>query len=265
MENETQDNIVRDGGGEPVVPTGVEKPMTENPKDTLPRPAPESAMPLKEETPQSPEVTQETTSQEAVESTTTYDELVAKKGFKSKEDLAKAYVEKESQSSRVEATLAQAIEARTEPTPESEETPDIESVESNEDALKIVDSMIDKKLKAQSDAQDYQLYLLRNPNDQQFASEAIKVVRENPGVRWDVAFKAAKADSLAGQVDNAREEGKQEAFGLNQEKESAQTIHSSQRSDSGQLDAKGLIAGIKSGEVPLTEAKKRINELASNL
>ena len=104
------------------------------------------------------------------------------------------------------------------------------------------------------------MHLMANPGDRQYATEAINIVRENPGVKWSVAFKAAKADSLPQATQAAQEEGKQQAYESIQNKQDATSFHQSQRG--GDVEVKDIIAGIKTGRVPLSEAKKIINSIS---
>lgn len=244
---ENSDNIVRDGGGQPVVPFGTDKVIPT--ADTLPRPAPQPTMPAT-----NPQIIEETVQRKATEGMTTYEELAATHGFKSPEDLAKSYKELRSQNSRVEATLSEAIKARQETPIES--VPNIDTVDNTDDALRIVDSRIKKQVDAIRDAFEYKLHLIENPGDKEFASDAIKYVRENPTLKWDVAFKAAKADSL---VQTEREKGKQEAYQSIDKKADIQSLHQSNRAT--EVSTKDIIEGIKTGRIPLSEARKFINSL----
>ena len=246
-----EDNIVRDAEGKVVVPMGTQKTMSEKPKDTLPHPAPQNQMPP------SPEVKQEPTKSNAIESMTTFDELSAKKGFKDPEDLAKAYKNLESQNSRVEAMLAEAIrDQQSGIKPESAE-PVIPEDSETQDALKIVDSRISKKVDDLANKLEFKLHLIEHPEDRPFTEDALKYVKDNPGIKWSLAFKAAKADNIA---TLAREEGRQESRQLSETKENAQSVHSSQRTAEN-LPIKDIIEGIKTGKIPLSEAKKFINSI----
>ena len=264
--------MVRDANGNPIVPQGTQQPLNAVPKDTMPRSVIAPQIPT-----QAPEMIRETSPQRAVEGTTTYEELAAKKGFRSADELAKAYANLESQNSRVEATLSDAIRARQEgltnqsrgldfgTTPQSGKTDEEEmqraqSSESTEDALKIVNSIVDRKLNTMRDSFDYQLHLMANPTDKLYAQQAIQYVKENPGIHWDVAFKAAKADAIAS---TAREQGRQEAYQNIEQKQGAQAVHGGVNyQEQQQVTTQALIQGIRSGQIPLAEAKRIINATA---
>ncbi|KKM91834.1 hypothetical protein LCGC14_1224490, partial [marine sediment metagenome] len=75
------------------------------------------------------------------------------------------------------------------------------------------------------DKNDYQMHLMQNPDDKQLVPQAIQYVRDNPGIKWEVAFKAAKADSIGTSVDAAKEEGRQEAYQSKENKGTVQSVH----------------------------------------
>ena len=197
------DNIIKNPAGQVVVPQGTQKPGSAMPQDKTPHPVP-VPMPAQ----QVPEMIRETVSQKAVHDTITFDELAVKKGFKTPDELAKAYANLESQNKRVEVTLADAIKARQEADIFNTPLPKADDINTSEDAVKIVNSMIRKETKALEDKFEFQYYLLAHPEDATNAPKALEYVKDNPGIKWEVAFKAARADSLA---PIEREKGKQEA------------------------------------------------------
>lgn len=241
--------FVLDSNGNPIVPSGVGVPGSTFPKDTLPRPTPKFQMPTNETSVQETE----TTNQRAVENTTTYDELVSKKGFKSVEDLAIAYKNLESQNKRVEVSLADAMKARQIEPESEEELSSIGEAETSEDALRIVQNLINKRVAQVEDKWEYKEYLQENPNDRQFAAEAIEIVKDNPGIKWSIAFKAARAETGVRPP---------EVASIDDTKVRAQTIPSSQRGQESSIQ--DIIQGIKTGQIPLSEAKKFINSLQLN-
>jgi hypothetical protein len=247
------DNIVKDSAGQVVVPTGTQKPLGAIPKDTLPHPVPVQ-MPAQ----QGPAVTQETVQSKAVSDTITFDELAVKKGFKTPDELAKAYANLETQNKRVEVTLADAIKARQEADPFAEPLPKADEVNTSEDAVKIVNSMISRQTKSLEDKMEFQFHLLAHPEDKEIASQALSYVKENPGIKWEVAFKAARADTLAS---TEREKGRQEAYQSIQNKAGAMGVNASQRAP--EVGVSDIIKGIRQGQIPLSEARKIINNLSS--
>ena len=256
--------VVKGPDGTPVVPPTTDKPLNQTPKDTLPRPAPSQPMPEKE-----PEQTQVTVESKAVEGAITFEQLAAKKGFKSADDLAKSYVNLESQNKRVEVTLADAIQARldtkTEVLKKEDIIEDLDNVD-NKDAVKIINRMIDKKVSMTQDILDYQLHLIQNPKDKEIAAEAIKVVKENPGIKWKTAFAAAKSTFTGQTVEQAREDGKNEAYSNIEKKQDAQNIQGNQqRQITGDVSIKDVIEGVKTGKIRLSEARNIINSLNNDV
>lgn len=256
-DQKSADNIVRTGDGQVVVPMGTQPAGSGIPKDTLPRPTPRVGMP---DTTQ-PAVQQETVPQRAVESTTTFDELAVKKGFRSPEDLAKAYKELEQRTSRSEAVLSEVIRSRMEGSFEQpQSTPKVEEVNSPEDALRIVDQRVQKQVKPLQDRLEYEIYLVTHPDEKQFSSEALRIAKDNPGVSWEIAFKAAKADSLAS---TERERGKQEAYQSIQNKQDAQLPSGAGGgSRMPEPTIREIQEGIAAGKIPLSEARRFINSLS---
>ncbi|HDY68428.1 MAG TPA: hypothetical protein ENH85_11630 [Candidatus Scalindua sp.] len=259
--------ILKDSEGTPIVPAGTEKPLEQAPKDTLPRPAPQPDVPVPQTPPveelgtEPPKATPQVIPSGTTEKTITFDKLAEKKGFRSPDDLATAYANLESQNKRVEVTLADAIEARQETEPKPDES--IDSVDDDTDALKIVDSRIKREVRSLGDTMDYKLHLIQTPDDQQYAAEAIKIVRENPGIKWATAFEAARSRYTESQVQQARDEAKNEAYSSIENKQNAQVIPGGQqRTDTTQTSTKEFIEGVKSGKIPLPEARKLINELS---
>lgn len=148
---------------------------------------------------------------------TTFDELAVKKGFSSPDDLARAYANLESQNKRVEMSLAELIKFR-EPQPEAlaDDALSSEVASQDEDAVKVVEKVVKRITRPLEDRLHLQELFYKNPDAAQYASEMGKLVKENPGISWDVAYKAAKFDALGNQ---SRLEGKQEAYQAIRQKE----------------------------------------------
>ncbi|MCK4522397.1 MAG: hypothetical protein KAU20_07530 [Nanoarchaeota archaeon] len=263
-------NVVATPTGAPVVPTGVEPAMNQAPKDTLPRPAPLQPMPVQQVPEQPVQATPQPNA--PVESVITFDELAAKKGFNSPDDLAKSYVNLESQNKRVEVTLADAINARITPPVEQIPTQPVQPVPAENAgadenaALEIVDSRIASKLKKHEDIMDYKMHLIQNPTDQQFAAEAVNVVKDNPGIKWGTAFEAAKARMGGIVTQQTREDGKNEAYANIALKQNAQAIPgNAQRPNSFALTPKDVIENVKTGKISLSETRNIINSLSKDI
>ena len=185
---------------------------------------------------------------------TTFDELAAKKGFKSADDLAAAYSNLESQNKRVEMSLSELVNSRIQSQPADDvTTEELANAQSQEAALKIVEKVVKKFTRPLEDKLALQDLMAKNPDATQYAGEMAKLVKENPGIGWDVAYKAAKFDRLAGQ---AREEGKQQAYQTIQRKQALTT----ESPRSATKDSKPMLDLIKDKNVPFREVQRIMKE-----
>lgn len=141
----------------------------------------------------------------------TFEELAAQKGFKSADDLAKAYTNLEQHSTRVGMGLSELIKIRGESsTPQQPSVPvSPQEVQSTEDAVRILDSVVEKHTRPLKDQLALQELFYNHPDARQLAPEIAKIVKENPGVSWDIAYKAAKSTTVEQQ---ALQAGRQQAY-----------------------------------------------------
>lgn len=152
---------------------------------------------------------------------TTFAELAAKKGFQSADDLARAYENLESHNKKVEMTSADIIKAIQEATPSEPAAPQIPVVQAtNQDqaAIKIVEAIVDARTKPLQERVALQDLFLKNPDAAQYAPGIAQAVKENPGIKWDAAYKLAKFDAAQ---DQARQQGVQQAYQVQQQKTAA--------------------------------------------
>ncbi len=143
----------------------------------------------------------------------TFQELAVKKGFKSPDDLAKAYSNLESHNKGVEMSLSDALRARQESLPAEELN---QPVQTDEDALKVVEKIVQRAVRPIKDELALSELMRQHPDVQQFAPAMAKLVKENPGISWEVAYKAAKFDHIGPQ---AKQEGQKEAYQAIQNKQ----------------------------------------------
>ena len=127
------------------------------------------------------------------------------------------------------------------------------NAQSQEAALKIVEKVVRKFTKPLEDKLALQDLFSKNQDAQQYAGEMARLVKENPGISWNVAYKAAKFDRLAGQ---AREEGKQQAYQSIQRKQSL-TVEAPRAAVK---ESKPLLDLIKDRNVPFTEVRRIMKE-----
>jgi hypothetical protein len=148
---------------------------------------------------------------------TTFAELAAKKGFKSVEDLAAAYQNLESQNKKVEMSLAELVKLRDESfAAEPVITQPVNQVQSQDEAIKIVEGIARRTIRPLEDKLALQDLLLRQPDAQQFAVEMAAVIKQDPNVTWETAYKAAKFDVLNRQADALKQQQAQQVQELKQ-------------------------------------------------
>lgn len=140
---------------------------------------------------------------------TTFAELAEKKGFKSPDDLAKSYAELESKKGRLEMGLNELAALRTQPV----QQPAPIEVKTENDAIRLVQQIVDQRMQSVvrplEDKVQLQEFSRLNPDFQQYAGRIAQVVKENPNISWESAYKIAKFDTLQEQ---SKEAGKQEAY-----------------------------------------------------
>lgn len=185
---------------------------------------------------------------------TTFAELAAKKGFKSVDDLANAYQNLESHSTKVTMTAADIIKAVQEATPIAEPAPIVpQAVSQDQQAIKIVEAIVDARTKPLQERVALQDLFLKNPDAAQYASGIAQVVKENPGIKWEAAYKLAKFDAAQEQ---ARQQGTQQAYQNMQTKVAAVAGTSVPTQRSGP-DVRNM---IKDRSVPFSEITRVMKE-----
>ena len=195
------------------------------------------------------------TSETMVPTGTTFAELAAKKGFNSPDDLAKAYIEAEQQKTRVEMGLSELIKLRNESQPAESEVDQLNVESTDEDAVKVVEKVVRRFTRPLEDRLALQDLFFKNPDAKDFASVMAKVVKDNPGITWDAAYKVAKFDTLS---KDEREKGRQEAYSNIQQKQVG-TVES-QRSATISKDTRNLEDIIRDRSIPFQEVQRIMKE-----
>ena len=202
----------------PVIPAGTEPTVFGTP--TFPGGAPGQAE-------QPPATNQEGAQQVAQQDSgkapgegTTFTELAAKKGFKTPDDLAKAYANLESQNTRVEMGLSELMSIRGQSQPgEAEDLAGVDQeIQTQEQALKVVEKVVRRFTRPLEDKIALQELFFKHPDATQYAAEIGKAIKDNPGITWESAYKVAKFDASQ---DTAREQGRQEAYQTIDKKQAA--------------------------------------------
>lgn len=248
------DNIPKSGDAAPVIPAGTEPTVfgqTAFPGQAL---ADQTGLPEqgKPEGGQTPELTPKAAG------ATTFEELAAKKGWQSPDELAAAYANLEAQNKRVEMSLSDVIKARQEAVVQEPETLDTTGVETQEDAMKLLDKFVSKKIRPLEDRLALQNLLMNKETADagQYLDRMAAIVRKEPNISWETAYKTAKYDSLGSQE---REQGRKEAYQSIEAKAGAAGIQAGPRAEGWTVPS--LTEAIKTGKVTLTEARKIINEI----
>lgn len=194
------------------------------------------------------------------EQTITFEELAAKKGFKSPDDLAKSYAELERKRTKESMDHADLLRVKEEasrlPEPTKQVVDNLRTNDpdlSQDEAVKIVERMIEKRLAPLREKMEIK-EAFKNPDDMKFASEVAKLVRNNPQIPWDIALDAVKhrLQSVAG----LKESGRKEAYATIQQKQLAQSpsIHAGPRKE---VDVDRI---IQDKSVPFSEVQKIMRE-----
>lgn len=179
---------------------------------------------------------------------TTFAELQAKKGFKSAEDLAKAYIELESHNKKVEMTAADILKQVYPEKPATVPAP------GDEQAVQIVQAIVKNEVKPLQEKVALQELFMKNPDAKDFASGIAEQVKANPGITWESAYKLAKFDALER---NAKDAGKQEAYQSIQQKQSVMAGTASPTPRGSGPDIRSI---IKDRSVPFKEVDRMMRE-----
>lgn len=186
---------------------------------------------------------------------TTFEQLAAKKGFKSADDLARSYEQLESSHTKKSMDLAELMEAKN---PKQE--PVIQEAQRNlqdqgytpEQALDIVRKLVQDEIAPVRE----QLALrdtFKNQEDMQYAPAVAEIVKKNPSIPWDVALKAAKYDSVQSQLTEVTTQNKQQDI-LTKEKAQAGS------QGSGIKPQQNLQQLVSDKEVPFRDVQKIMRE-----
>lgn len=191
----------------------------------------------------------------------TYEELAAKKGFSSPDDLAKAYANLEIDATKKSMTISELInvkfgnEPEATPAPTPVQAPVQQDNYTQDDAVKIVQGLIDKSIKPLLEKQAV-TETFKNPEDMQYAGDVAKIVKDNPNIPWDVALKSVKYDKGASAL---KEEGKQEAYNNIQNKQAVQA-NSVPVGTKEPMNAQRLQEIINDPNIPFQQVEKIMNE-----
>lgn len=201
--------------------------------------------------------TTQANSGEGAQQGTTFAELAAKKGFKTADDLAKAYGELEVHATKKSMELSELATAKAEGLKNSTGAgqgngTSTKTDYSPDEALAIVGRLIDERV-APIQEQLAIRETFKNQDDMQFAPAVAELVRKNPSIPWDVALKAVKYDTVATTAAEAKARKDAETNAL---REKAQAGSSNQRI----APQSNLGAMISDKNVPFKEVQKAMRE-----
>lgn len=199
--------------------------------------------------------------QAAAAATTAFAELAAKKGFSGVDDLVKAYENLESQTKRVEMTMAELIKSREDITPPAAPSVVAEPVaavpRTEQEALKIVENVARNVAKPLEERIALQELFIANPDAKEYASDMAKAVRANPGISWDAAYKLAKFDKIQAE---SFQKGQQQAQQTAQLKQGLQAGTSQPTGNAGRDVNTDIRNMIKDRSIPLSEITRIMKE-----
>lgn len=143
-------------------------------------------------------VGEESTTQAPDEAETgiTFDELAQKKGFKSADDLAKAYSNLESQNKKVEMDRADLMKARG-----GSEAPKGAQVTPNQ--------LLEKEVRAIKERVEINELFGKYGDAKEYAKQMAEHIKKHPNATWEQAYRFVKFDDLA---KTSKQEGRREAY-----------------------------------------------------
>ena len=192
---------------------------------------------------------------------TTFAELAAKKGFSSPDDMAKAYSNLESHNKKVEMTAADIIKQVYENQPATSVGPippvTPQQAQGEAEAIKIVQSIVDSKMKPLQEKVALQELFLNKKDAPQYANGIATAVKENPGISWEAAYKLAKFDALQQQAVEQTQTKTQATATLKRE---VMAGNGSPAQSRGGPDVRSI---IKDRSIPFKEVDRMVREYLS--
>lgn len=228
----------------PVIPAGTENNMY---GDTM------AFQPKETEKAVSPQI--ETVTQPVNEASTgtTFQELAAKKGFKSEDDLARAYAELERSHTKKSMELSELAEIKLSKPHVQEKVQQLENEGYTQDeAINIVRKLIQDEVAPLRE----QLAIketFKNEEDMVYAPQVAEVIRKNPSIPWDVALKSVKYDAVQNKLNTEQATRKSQEMNL-KERAQATSTGTSPRQDS------NLGTLVNDKTIPFREVQKMMKE-----
>lgn len=191
----------------------------------------------------------------------TFEQLAVKKGFTSPDQLAEAYAQLESQNTRVSMGLSELAKVREAPAPVptvQAELDDVVNVQTQEDAVKVVEKLIRKHTQPLEDRIQLQNLFMTHPEAKELAPRMAELIKENPGASWDLVYRAARSERLEADQQRQQEIGRQQAYQAMQTKQSVATEPT--KAQPAPRDGRGVEELIRDKTVPFAEVQRIMKE-----
>lgn len=172
--------------------------------------------------------------EEQAEDGTTFEELAQKKGFRTPNDLAKAYRELESHTTKVQMDRAELLKARG-------GDPKGKTVQPG--------SELEKEVRAIKERVEINELFSKYTDAKDYSKQMAEHIKEHPNASWEQAYRYVKFDDLA---KTSKQEGRREAYQNIDQK--AKII--SEKPAPRKAPKKDLASLIKDRTVPLAEIEK---------
>lgn len=175
----------------PIVPAGTEKNMFGNNMAFQPKEQGEAV---------SPQTETETQTVQEGSTGVTFQELAAKKGFKTPDDLARSYANLEQSHTKKSMELSELAEIKLSKPQAQEKVQQLENQGYTQDeAINIVKKLIHDEL-APFKEQIAIKETFKNEEDMSYAPQVAELVKRNPTIPWDVALKSVKYDAVVNKL-----------------------------------------------------------------
>jgi len=241
---------VENTGDAPVIPAGTEKNLyglNQFPQETgkAPNSVPTNEEAQGETAPANPENAPQGT---------TFEELAAKKGFKSADDLAKSYAELEKSHTKQSMDISELMKARQQEPSQAAQAQMVQKVQddnpdmSQDEAIQIVEKLISKQVSPLKEELEI-LRTFKSEEEQRLAPQAAQIVKENPGISWKLALEIAQSRTSS---ERLKEQGTQEAYQSIQKKQAVQA-DSVQTGIKKEVNLEDL---VNNKDIPFSEVQK---------
>jgi hypothetical protein len=253
------ENLLDNSGQAPVVPAGTESTIygTQHLVDEEGEPV---SVPKQEQ----PVAQQQQTIQEEAptmeEEGKAFEELMAKKGFRTPNDFAKSYSELEKANTQKAMDISELSKVKSEAMSPSQlaiqqvqdQNPDM----SQDEAVRIVNKLIADQVAPIKEQLELQK-TFKNPEDMRYATQVAEIIKKNPNTPWGIALDAVKFQTSQ---ESLKQQGKNEAYQTIQQNQSGLTTDPGVQARGKEVDVSKIVSDRN---VPLDEVRKILKEQVS--